>query len=113
VSAAILLAELEYAGIRLQFDGPHLVADVLPHTDLDLYRELIVEQKPALLAELTPLDAEVIASEASHRSYFEIAQRIARIEVRIGTTDELRADRLALRYWRAIDRHKRETERDT
>jgi hypothetical protein len=112
MSAAILLAELEYAGIRLQLDGPHLVADVLPHADLDLYRELIAEHKPALLAELTPLDAEIIASEARRHTHEVIARRIVRIEGRIGTADELPGDRLSLRYWRAIDCQKRESGRD-
>lgn len=55
MSAAILLAELEYAGIRLRLDGLYVVADVLPEADLDLYRELIAEHKPELMAELTPL----------------------------------------------------------
>jgi hypothetical protein len=85
---------------------------VLPDADLHLYLDLIMENKLALIAELTPLDAEIIASEAGRRSLEGIGQRIARIQVRVGTTKELRGDRLALRYWRAIDRQKRESERD-
>jgi hypothetical protein len=84
VSAAILLAELEYAGIRLQLDGPLVVADVLPEADLDLYRDFIAEHKLELLAVLTPLDAEIIPSEAIRRSHDEIAHRVARITGRHG-----------------------------
>jgi hypothetical protein len=60
---------------------------------------------------LTPLDPEIVASEASRRSFAYIAHRIARIETRIRTGDDHRADWLALRYSRAIGRDKRERER--
>ena len=66
VSAAILLAELEYAGIRLRLDSPRLVADVLPEADLDLYRDFIAEHKPDLMAELTPLPRRDRAPRCTH-----------------------------------------------
>jgi len=76
VSAAILLAELEYAGIRLRVDGPHLVADVLPDADLHLYLDLIMENKLDVKAELTPRDGVIVASEASRRSRVEALETI-------------------------------------
>jgi hypothetical protein len=76
VSAAILLAELEYAGIRLRVDGPHLVADVLPDADLHLYLDLIVENKLDVIAELTPRDGEIVASGACCHSRVEALETI-------------------------------------
>lgn len=112
MSAAALLAELEAAGVRITRDGTNLRVRGNPGVDPTPYRERIVEHKPGLLAELTPLDAEIIASEARRHTHEVIARRFVRIEGRIDTADELPGDRLSLRYWRAIDCQKRESERD-
>jgi hypothetical protein len=76
VSAAILLAELEYVGIRLRLDGQHVLADLLPDADLHLYLNLIMENKLDLIAELTPRDSEIVASGASCRSRVEALETI-------------------------------------
>jgi hypothetical protein len=112
MSATGLLAELELAGVRIIREGEILRVRGAPGVRLGPYRARLAEHKPALIAALAPLDAEIIGSEANRRSCEEIAQRIARIEGRIGTPDELPGDWLALRYWRAIEDLKPESGRD-
>ena len=74
-SAAALLAELEAAGVRITREGTNLCVRGNPGVDRRRIARGIRTHKPGLLAELTPLDAELIASEA----------RVAALSLRLRT----------------------------
>jgi hypothetical protein len=105
-----VLAELHAAGVqftirddhRMAIDDIPLVAEVPDGVDIGEYAAFIRENKRAFLAALTPLDPDIVASEAARCSAETIADRIARIAARLGGADERPGDRLSLRYWEAI-----------
>jgi hypothetical protein len=97
-----LLAELHAAGITLAREGDDLFYETRVGVKIAPHRDRIVANKPALLAALTPLDAEIVADEAGRRSSDYVAQRLGRVAARIDAGVALPGDWLALRYWEAI-----------
>jgi hypothetical protein len=83
VNAAALLTELEAAGVLLTQEGDKLRYKTQRGISIAPFCERILANKPALLAELKPLDREIVVSEAAGRSPDFIGRCIASIEARL------------------------------
>jgi hypothetical protein len=90
MSSADLLQELEAGGVHLSRDGDDLIADMRRGASLEPFRERIIANKPALLAEL--LKAEIIAAVTVAPADFDRAAYLRLMEHWYGLEAVLAAD---------------------